>query len=368
MRFYNNPRYPALWKGTLTRICWLCLILFVSSCLHYTNGKPTPFIEKHIQNITRLTVDGDNGEAYFSPDGKRLIYQSNREGYACDKIWMMNIDGSDKHMVSPAHGAHTCSYFFPDNKKIIFASTSHLPGDCPPKPKMPQSAGHVWPLYPYDIFVAGPDGSNMVKITDNPGYDAEPIVSPDGKQIVFGSVRDGDFDVYIMNSDGSNVSRLTSRFGYDGGPWFSPDGTKIVWRAWYPETKEEKTLWNDCMSNNYIVPVPLDLWVMNADGSDKKMILRNGATNFAPSWHPDGKRIIFSSNMDDWREEQKRYGHNFELYIINIDGTGLERITNNKVFDGFPMFSPDGKKLSFASNRNPEKPRATDIFIADWVD
>jgi TolB protein len=326
------------------------------------------FSEKQLQNITQLTSEGDNGEAYFSPDGKKLIFQSNREGYACDKIWMMNIDGSDKHMVSPKHGAHTCSYFFPDNQKIVFSSTSHLAGDCPPKPQMPQVGGHVWPLYPYDIFVADMDGSNMRKITDNPQYDAEPVVSSDGRRIVFGSVREGDFDVYVMNADGSGVRRLTDRMGYDGGPWFSPDGKKIAYRAWYPETEEEKALWRDCMANNYIVPVPLDLWVMDSDGSNKKMILHNGATNFAPSWHPDGQWLIFSSNMDDWKEERKQYGHNFELYLINIDGSGLERITHNSVFDGFPMFSPDGKKLAFASNRNPLKPRATDIFIADWVE
>jgi Tol biopolymer transport system component len=171
-----------------------------------------------------------------------------------------------------------------------------------------------------------------------------------------------------MNPDGSEQRRLTDRIGYDGGPWFSPDGKKIVWRAWYPENADEKKIWRDCMENNYIVPLPLDLWVMDADGSNKLLILHNGATNFAPSWHPDGRRIIFSSNMDDWLEEKKTYGHNFELYMINIDGTGLERLTFNKVFDGFPMFSPDGKKLAFASNRNPQKPRATDIFIADWVE
>jgi TolB protein len=326
------------------------------------------FSEKHLKSIAQLTSDGDNGEAYFSPDGKKLIFQSNRGGYACDKIWIMNTDGSEKRMVSPARGANTCSFFFPDNRKIIFSSTSHFPGDCPPKPEIPQIPGHVWPLYPYDIFIANADGSDMVKITDNPEYDAEPIVSSDGKQIVFGSKREGDFDVYIMNGDGSNVRRLTDRTGYDGGPWFSPDGRRIVWRAWYPETQEEKSLWKDCMEKNYIVPVPLDLWIMDSDGSNKKRILHNGATNFAPSWHPDGKRIIFSSNMDDWREDAARFGHNFELYLINADGSGLTRITHNKVFDGFPMFSPDGKKLAFASNRNPQKPRATDIFIADWVE
>jgi Tol biopolymer transport system component len=322
--------------------------------------------ELQLRNITQLTFEGDNGEAYFSSDGKKLVFQSNLGGFGCDKIWIMNVDGSEKHMVSPDHGAHTCSFFFPGGQRIVFASTSHIPGACPPKKDLP--GGYVWPLYPYDIFTAKIDGSDLRKITDNPKYDAEPVISSDGKKIVFGSQRDGDFDVYVMNSDGSNVKRLTEQYGYDGGPWFSPDGKKIVWRAWYPETEEERTKWKDCMDRDYIMALPLDLWIMDADGSNKKRILRNKATNWAPSWHPDGKRIVFSSNMDDWHEDIKKYGHNFELYMINTDGTGLKRLTYNSVFDSFPMFSPDGKKLSFASNRNPQRPRATDIFIVDWVE
>lgn len=330
-------------------------------------SKDFTFEDKYMQNVTQLTFKGDNGEAYFSWDDTELIYQSDRGGEKCDKIWIMNTDGSNKHMVSPDHGAHTCSYFFPEGKKIAFASTSHLPGDCPPKPE--RTKGHyMWPLFPYDIFVANKDGSGLKKITDNPKYDAEPIISPDGKQIVFGSQRARDFNIYTMNADGSNVRRLTSEFGYDGGPWFSPDGKKIVWRAWHPKNKEERAKWRDCMENNYIVPFPLDIWIMDSNGSNKKRLTQNGATNWAPSWHPDGKRIIFSSNMDDWREDLKQFGHNFELYLINSDGTGLERITYNNVFDSFPMFSHDGKKLAFASNRNPRKPRATDIFIADWTE
>jgi len=340
-----------------------------------TANSPSPkvgtdsFMDKHMSNVTQLTFEGDNGEAYFSQDGLRLIYQSNRGGYGCDKIWIMNVDGSNKHMVSPDHGAHTCSFFFPGGDKIVFASTSHLPGECPPRPKIrPRGVHFIWPLFPYDIFVANADGSGMSKITDNPKYDAEPIVSPDGSQIVFGSQRDGDFDIYIMNSDGSDVRRLTRRIGYDGGPWFSPDGKKVVWRSWYPETEEELALWRDCMERDYIIGVPLDIWVMNADGTGKVRLTQNGATNWSPSWHPDGRRIIFASNMDDWHSDIQRFGHNFELYVINSDGTGLERITFNNVFDSFPMFSPDGQKLVFASNRNPQKPRATDIFIADWVE
>jgi Tol biopolymer transport system component len=349
----------------------VCILLFLSGCIDNKAAiKPVDgqFVDRYLKNVKQLTFDGDNGEAYFSHDDSRLIYQSNRGGYACDKIWTMNVDGSDKRMVSPDRGAHTCSFFFPDGEKIVFASTSHLAGECPPKPKIPQNARYIWPLYPYDIFVANADGSELKKITGNPKYDAEPVIAHDGKQIVFGSQRDGDFDIYIMSSDGSNVRRLTERTGYDGGPWFSPDGSKIVWRAWYPETEEELAKWRDCMENDYILAFPLDIWVMDVDGSNKVRLTDNGATNWSPSWHPDGKRIIFSSNLDDWRENIKKFGHNFEIYIINLDGTGLERITFNTVFDSFPMFSHDGKKMVFASNRNPDKPRSTDIFIADWIE
>lgn len=344
-------------------ICALALALF-SGCLPVRQDAASG--ERHLAHVTRLTFDGDNGEAYFSGDGQQLIFQSNRGGFKCDKIWIMNRDGSAKSMVSPDHGAHTCSFFFPDGEQIVFASTSHLAGDCPLRPEVP--AGYVWPLYPYDIFTARPDGSGLKRITDNPKYDAEPVVSSDGRRIVFGSQRYGDFDIYVMDIDGSDVRRLTDRVGYDGGPWFSPDGKKIVWRAWYPETEEEHRQWRDCMARDYIVPFPLDIWIMDSGGSNKRLLIRNGATNWAPSWHPDGRRIVFSSNMDDWREDIRKFGHNFELYIMNIDGTGLERLTHNKVFDSFPMFSPDGKKLVFASNRDPDRPRATDIFIADWVE
>lgn len=327
-----------------------------------------PGKEAHLKNVTQLTFDGDNGEAYFSFDGKKLIFQSSRGNQACDKIWTMLTDGSDKRQVSPERGAHTCSFFFPGGERIVYSSTRHLEGDCPPRPAPPPGQSYVWPLFPYDIYVASADGSNPVRITDNPKYDAEPVVSADGKRIVFGSQREGDFDIYVMNADGSNVTRLTERVGYDGGPWFSPDGTKVVWRAWYPETAEDKSQWVACMAGDYIIPFPLDIWVMDSDGSNKRRLTSNGATNWAPSWHPDGRRIIFSSNMDDWREDLKKFGHNFELYLISIDGTGLERLTYNDVFDSFPMFSPDGRKVVFGSNRNPEKPRATDIYIADWVE
>lgn len=323
--------------------------------------------ERRLADVTALTSDGDNGEAYWNGTGTRLVWQSNRGGRECDKIWIMEADGSGKRMVSPDRGAHTCAFFLPGDEQIVFASTSHLPGTCPPKPEVKGPHRYVWPLHPYDLYTANLDGSGLTRLTDNPRYDAEPVVRADGR-IVFGSQREGDFDVYAMDADGSNLVRLTDRIGYDGGPWWSPDGKRIVWRAWYPETPEENELWAECMANDYIVAVPLDLWVMAEDGSNKRRILRNGATNWAPSWHPDGERIVFSSNMDDWREELGAFGHNFELYLIGADGSGLERLTYNGTFDSFPMFSPDGKRLAFGSNRNPLKPRATDVFVADWVE
>ena len=323
--------------------------------------------ERHLTNVVQLTDEGDNGEAYWSWDGRRLIWQSNRGGQACDKIWTMDADGSNKGRVSPDRGAHTCAFFLPGDDRIVFSSTSHLEGDCPPKAQADPRHRYVWQLYPYDIYAAEADGSAPRRLTDNPKYDAEPVARRDGR-IVFGSQRGGDFDIYAMDADGANVTRLTDRVGYDGGPWWSPDGSRIVWRAWYPQSEEEKALWRDCMANDYIVAVPLDLWVMDADGSNPRRLTDNGATNWAPSWHPDGERIVFSSNMDDWRDDIRKFGHNFELYLIRADGTGLERLTHNTTFDSFPMFSPDGRKLVFGANRNPQKPRATDIFVADWVE
>lgn len=347
-------------------------LLFILIYTLPLNAEQTPVLKKsddrHMSNLTQLTFEGDNGEAYFSFDGKQLIYQSNRGGFECDKIWTMDIDGSNKTMVSPGHGAHTCAFFQPGEQQIVFASTSHLQGSCPKKPDLPSHIRYAWPLYPYDIYRANADGSGLTALTDNPKYDAEPIVSADGKWIVFGSQREGDFDIYRMDVDGGNVQRLTDTEGYDGGPWFSPDSTKIVWRAWHPTSAAEKAQWQENMKQDYVQSTPLDIWVMNADGSNKIRLTDNGATNWAPSWHPDGKRIVFSSNMDDWRDDYKTYGHNFELYLINSDGSGLERITYNKIFDSFPMFSPNGKKIVFGSNRNPDKPRATDIFIADWTE
>jgi Tol biopolymer transport system component len=221
----------------------------------------------------------------------------------------------------------------------------------------------VWAIYPgFDIFSAAPDGSDLKQITKTPGYDAESVISPNGNKIAFTSMRDGDLDVYTMDLDGKNVKRLTNEIGYDGGPFWSYDSQWIVFRANHPKTEKDIADYKALLKENLIRPTSLDIWVMKADGSGKRQITNNGKANFAPYFFPDGKRVIFASNMADPK------GRDFDLYAINIDGTGLERITFNPTFDGFPMFSPDGKKLVFASNRNDKVQGDTNVFIADWVE
>jgi Tol biopolymer transport system component len=202
----------------------------------------------------------------------------------------------------------------------------------------------------------------MKQLTNTAGYDAETTITRDGKKLVFTSMRDGDLDIYTMDADGKNVRRLTNELGYDGGPFWSYDGKQIVYRANHPKTDQEKADYTELLKQNLIRPTALEIWVMNADGSNKRQVTSNGKANFGPYFFPDGKRIIFASNMHDPR------GRDFDLYKINTDGTGLERITFNDAFDGFPMFSPDGKKLVFASNRNAKKQGETNVFIADWIE
>ena len=317
--------------------------------------------EKHLRNIRQLTFGGQNAEAYFSSDGKQLIFQSQRGDLKCDQIFVMNIDGSDPHMVSTGKGRTTCAYFFPDGKHILYSSTHAAAPECPPPPDW--SKGYRWAVYPtYDIYVANPDGSGLKALTHNQGYNAEAVISTDGKKIAFTSTRNGDLDIYIMDSDGKNVKQLTNELGYDGGPFFSRDGKWIVYRAFHPKAEEEQKEYKSLLAQNLIRPTNLELWVMKSDGTEKHQITNNGAANFAPYFFPDGKRVIFASNVVD----QNGMG-NFELFAVDLDGKNLEQITYNPTFDGFPMFSPDGKKLVFASNRNAKQPHETNVFIADWV-
>ncbi len=326
--------------------------------------KPSPVelpSEKHLRNVRQLTFGGENAEAYFSADGRELIFQSKRDALECDQIFTMGADGSNQRMVSTGGGRTTCSYFLPKRRRILYASTHLAAKECPPRPDFRR--GYVWPIYPsYDIFTARPDGTDLKQLTRTPGYDAEATVSTDGRKIVFTSMRDGDLDIYTMDASGKHVRRLTTELGYDGGPFFSRDGRQIVYRAYHPKTPEEVARYKQKLGENVIEPNVFEIWVMNADGTNKRQVTRLGAASFAPYFFPDGRRIIFASNMNDPK------GRNFDLYVVGVDGSNLERVTFEETFDGFPMFSPDGRKLVFASNRNAKTRGDTNVFIADWVE
>jgi Tol biopolymer transport system component len=251
-----------------------------------------------------------------------------------------------------------------DNKHIVFASTHLADGNCPPVPDRSKYGNkYIWPLYAgYDIFVADLNGKITKQLTNNPGYDAEATISPDGKTMLFTSTRDGDIDLYTMDLKSGSVKRITNQLGYDGGAWYSPDGTKIIWRASRPTSAEEVKEYKELLSENLVAPTKMEVWIANADGSNPKQVSHLGQANWAPAYMPDSKTIIFASN-----HEYKR-GFPFNLYTMNEDGSGLKKISRDKGFDAFPMFSTDGKKVVFCSNRNNGGTRDTNIFVADWVD
>jgi len=315
--------------------------------------------EKHFSAIRQLTFGGQNAEGYFSFNESQLIFQSTRDTFRCDQEFVMDLSNQSVRLVSTGKGRTTCGYFFPGDSTILFSSTHHLRQECPPPPDY--SHGYAWAVSPeYDIFVARADGSHLRQMTTTPGYDAEATISPKGDRIVFTSVRGGDLDLYSMDLDGTHIRQLTSEIGYDGGAFYSWDGAKIVYRAWHPIDSLGIAEYKKLLAQNTVRPTRMELFVMNADGTDKRQITNNRAANFAPFFHPDNHRIIFASNMADPK------GRDFDLYLINIDGTGLERVTYNRTFDGFPMFTRDAKHLVFASNRNGKVPGETNLFLADW--
>ena len=319
--------------------------------------------EKRLANLRQLTFGGQNAEAYFDWAGTRLIFQSTRPPFGCDQIFTMRDDGGDVRLVSTGKGRTTCAFFFPDGRRFIYASTHLGDAACPPPPD--RSRGYVWPIYPtYEIFAAdtlAAEDATPVRLTDHEGYDAEGAVSPDGRRIVFTSLRAGDLDLYLMDADGTNVRRLTDRPGYDGGPFFSWDGRHIVFRAARPDTREEMEEYRALLGRSIVRPQRLEIYVMRADGMGQTQVTRNGGANFAPFMHPNSQQIIFASNFHDPPRRA------FALWLVNVDGTGLERVTWSETFASFPMFSRDGKRLVFCSDRGATAPRELNVFLADWV-
>ncbi|MFP5285251.1 MAG: PA domain-containing protein, partial [Thermoanaerobaculia bacterium] len=318
--------------------------------------------EAHLADLRQLTFGGENAEAYWSPDGRQLTFQSTRPPYGCDQIFRMPAGGAgEPSLVSTGKGRTTCSYFTRDGQRILYSSTHHASEACQPPPD--RSQGYVWPIDPaYEIYSARPDGSDLVRMTDNAAYDAEATVCPVDGSIVFTSTRDGDLELYRMNADGTGVRRLTNTPGYDGGAFFSADCSKLVWRASRPKERPELEDYRRLLDKGMIRPNKLEIWVADADGNNARQITYLGAASFAPYFFPSGERVIFSSNYGDPK------GREFDLWAVDVDGGGLERITWSEGFDGFPMFSPDGTRLAFASNRNQGKPGETNVFLARWVD
>ncbi|MBP9069069.1 MAG: PD40 domain-containing protein [Bacteroidia bacterium] len=324
--------------------------------------------EKHLKNIQKLTYGGDNAEAYFSPNGNHVSFQSNNKkwGLSCDQIFTMDLskaaaDSTYKPvMISTGKGRTTCSYYMPNGKDILYAST-HLKHDtCPAAPV--EIGKYLWAVYPeFDIFVADQKGKIKKQLTNSPGYDAEATVSPKGDKIVFTSDRSGDLELWIMDVNGKNQKQITNTLGYDGGAFFSADGKKLVFRASRPNSEEEIKEYKYYLEKHLVAPTTMEIFTCNLDGTDLKQITKLGKANWAPYFLPKGNKIIFSSNHHSKR------GFDFQLYMINIDGTGLEAITKESYFNAFPMFSPDGKKLIWSSNRNNQGTRDTNLFIADWV-
>jgi Tol biopolymer transport system component len=315
---------------------------------------------QELRDVRQLTRDGTHAEAYWSFDGKKIILMAQRGEDKADQIYELDVATGALTRISNGQGKCTCAYYLPDGR-IVYSST-HLSG--PVAPARPdRSKGYVWPFFrEFEIFLRDKDG-RLTRLTDNDGYDAETTVSPDGTRLIFTSHRDGGMGLYTMNVDGTDLKKVTKRRGYAGGAFFSPDGKWIVYRAFYPKTPEQDAVLDRLLNERLLEPMKchFEIFVARPDGSDEKALTSNGKANWAPSFHPDGKTIVFASNMDATTPGR------FSLYAMNVDGTGLRRLTTHDGFDSFPHFSPDGTKLIFISNRDGKDPRRDlNIFIADW--
>jgi len=369
----------------------ITFVLMISSCKHQGNGSNQNMDttkekladsaqaqlhfpgEKHLKNVRQLTFGGDNAEAYWSFDGKKIVFQrTDHQQYHCDQIFWGNVDSllndttSQRpflfHLESTGKGRTTCAAFLPGDSLILYASTHATADTCPPVVDRTKIGKYVWPVYnSYEIYIADLQGHIRKQLTKNNYYDAEATLSPKGDKIIFTSDRDGDLDLYEMNLDGSNVKRITHTLGYDGGAWFSPDGNKIVWRCSRPAQVEEKNEYRRLLKNQLVMPTKLQIWVANADGSDAHQVTELNGANWAPMFTPDGNKILFSSNLNYSK------GYPFDLFLVNLDGSGLEQVTFSNTFEAFPMFSHDGKHLIWCGDRNDHGTHDVNIFIADWI-
>lgn len=321
-------------------------------------GEVVPQAITNIRQVTSGFVKA--GEGYFSPDGRDIVYQAQPLEYPFYQIYTQPLDGSaEPRLLSTGRGRTTCAYFSPDGKHILYAS-SHLDPQMTQtedearrqereQQQSGQSRRYEWNFDPYtDIFVVDRDGSNLTRLTDAPGYDAEGAYSKDGKQIAFCSTRDGDPDIYIMNSDGSEVRQLTNAPGYDGGPFMSPDGSWVVFRS---DRKQEGHL---------------QLYVVSTNGKLEMPLTDNAGVNWAPYWHPTKPYLVWTGA--DHSNPNAR--PNYDLWLMRYRQTDKQivpekiwRLTDHPAADVLPVFSPDGKQLLWTSNRTPD--RSSQLFLAD---
>ena len=319
-----------------------------------------------LSRVRRVTFEGPRaGEGYFSPDGTRMVFQSEREpGNPFYQIYLMDMTTGDTRRVSPGHGKTTCAFIRPGTHDVLFASTHHDPRSLELQREelelraSGEERRYAWDYDPeMDLYAEDASEGGLVRLTDARGYDAEGSYSPDGRWIVFSSMRDAyDRDlspeeekllevdpsyfgeIYIMPADGGEQRRLTDAPGYDGGPFFFPDGERIIWRRFSEDG------------------LTADVWSMRLDGGDQRRLTDFGAMSWAPYVHPSGEYVLFASNKLGFT--------NFEIYMVDVEGTREPvRITYTDGFDGLPVPTPDGRGLAWTSTRGSEKGQ---IYMADW--
>jgi TolB protein len=322
----------------------------------YTSAEAAKLEAKFFKNAKQLTNFGQNGEAYFSVDGKNIIFQSIRGEHPFYQIYTMNLKTGKTVRISNGKGRTTCAYFHPTKNKVLFSSSHLDPNEAKQvaeekaylamvkKDPSKKRRGYKWSFDPkMDIFEANLDGSGLRRLTIEEGYDAEAAYSADGKVIAFSSTRDNNpGNLFVMDSDGKNVRQLTKTPGYDGGPFISPDMKKVIYRG---EFKKKHLL---------------QIYAIDIDGKNKTQLTNNNDVNWAPYWFKDSKHIIYTTS---------RHGHaNFELYIQNIETKAEKRVTFTDGADVLPVFSPDGKKILWTSKRGNDKDGkpSSQLWIADW--
>lgn len=314
---------------------------------------------KHLANIHQVTFGMPRaGEGYFSPDGQWIVYQAYPAGYPFYQIFVQKLGERTARLISPGRGNTTCSYFSPDGKRILFASTHSDPDLDGSERKAREEAAkggrrrYQWSFDEHmEIYECNFDGGEMKRLTDSPSYDAEGSYSGDGKQIVFTSTRDGDPDLYIMDADGGNVRQLTDKSGYDGGPFFSPDNKWVIFRS----DRDKKDM--------------LQIYAISADGKHEFQLTNNLDTvNWAPYFHPSGKYLVWT--QADYSKGPREA--TYDLYTMEIThdddtfaGSNPQRITFEKGTDILPVFSPDGKKLMWTSTRSDG--HTSQLWMADWL-